>query len=141
MTRDQRWPLDLVIFGGLCALWSLVLLARVIFDVRAGTDPFEDVLLGVKFYGSAARVTMAIQAVTIATFGVGMLTRKRWGLVLALIYMAQVIAGHLVFIARNFAVESQRVHVRIASLEFPVMLLIAFYLWYRGRAVIRGTSV
>jgi hypothetical protein len=142
MTREQRWPRDLVIFGALAVLWSLVLLARVIFFLHAGNAPdaFQDVLFGVKFYGSEARVTMAIQAVVIGAFGVGILTQRRWGLVLALIYMIQVVAGHAIFIASNLGVESQRIHVRIASLESPVMVGLLVYLWLRSRSIVRSAS-
>jgi len=48
----------------------------------------------VKFYADQARVTMALQAIIIAAFGIGILMHQRWGLILALLYMAQVVAGH-----------------------------------------------
>lgn len=135
MTRDgeKSWPPDLAIFGALSTLWAIVLLARVLFVPYAHRAPFEDVLLGVKFYGSAARLTMALQALIIATFGLAILTQKRWGLVLALIYTLQVLAGHVIFITRNFGAETRRIHVRVATIEFPAMLLIALYLWNRQR--------
>jgi hypothetical protein len=134
-----RWPLDLRIYGGLCLLWSAVLVARAIFNLSAGAPaiPLEDVIFGVKFYGDEARVTMALQAVVFAAFAIGILQRQRWGLVLALLYMAQVVAGHVIFIASNLGVESQRIHVKIASIEAPLVLLIALYLLYRARPLLR----
>jgi hypothetical protein len=44
-------------------------------------------------------------------------------------YMAQVVIGHVIFIASNLGVESQRIHVKIASIESPVVLLIALCIW------------
>jgi hypothetical protein len=137
MTGGGRWPRDLRIFAGLCVVWSAVLLARSVFNLSAGGVPLEDVIFGVKFYGDEARLTMALQAVIIAAFGIGIVMHQRWGLILALLYMAQVVAGHVIFITSNLGVESQRVHVKIASAEAPVVLLIALYVWYRSRPLLR----
>jgi hypothetical protein len=43
----------------------------------------------------------------------------------------------VIFITSNLGVESQRVHVKIASAESPVVLLIALYVWHRSRALLR----
>jgi hypothetical protein len=94
------------------------------------------VIFGMKFYDGRARVTMALQAVIIAAFGIGILMRRSWGLILTLLYMAQVVAGHVIFITSNLGVESQRIHVKIASAEAPVVLLIALYVWYRARPLL-----
>ena len=131
--RD-RWPLDFRIFAGLCVFWSIVLLARSILNLTAGGVPIEDVIFGVKFHGGEARVTMALQAIVIGSFGIGILARERWGAILALLYMAQVVAGHVIFITSNLSVESQRVHVKLATYESPVVLLISLYVWYRSRS-------
>jgi hypothetical protein len=95
------------------------------------------VFLGVKFYADQARVTMALQAIIFVAFAIGILMHKRWGLILALLYMAQVIICHVIFIASNLGVNSQRIHVKIASIESPVVLLIALYVWYRSRPLLR----
>jgi hypothetical protein len=131
-----RWPRDFQIFAGLCVVWSVILMARALFNLSAGGVPIEDVIFGVKFHGEQARVTMALQAVVIAAFGIGILMRRSWGLILALLYMAQVVAGHVIFITSNLGVESQRIHVKIASIESPVVLLIALYVWYRSRPLL-----
>jgi hypothetical protein len=132
--EDNRWPLDFRIFAGLCVFWSIVLLARSVLNLSAGGIPIEDVVFGVKFHGDEARVTMALQAVVIGAFGIGILMRQRWGAILALLYMAQVVAGHVIFITSNLGVESRRIHVKIASYESPVVLLVALYVWYRSCA-------
>jgi hypothetical protein len=136
---SERWPRDFQIFAGLCIFWSVVLFARSIFNLSAGGVPIEDVVFGVKFHGDEARVTMALQAIIIASFGIGILVHQRWGLILASLYMAQVVAGHVIFITSNLGVEAQRVHVKIASAESPVVLLITFYVWYRSRRLLRDT--
>jgi hypothetical protein len=136
----DRWPRDLRIFASICILWSAVLMTRSIFKLSAGGTPLEDVIFGVKFYADQARLTMALQAIIIAAFGIGILMRQRWGLILALLYMAQVIIGHVIFIASNLGVDSQRIHVKIASIESPVVLLIALYVWYRARPLLSQNS-
>ncbi len=138
--ESDNWPLDFRIFAGLCIFWSLVLFARSILNLSAGGVPLEDVIFGVKFYGDHARITMALQAIVFATFAIGILLHHHWGLVLAVLYMAQVIAGHVIFIASNLGVDSQRMHVKIASIESPVVLLIALYVWYRARPLLGQNS-
>ena len=138
--QSDREPRDFRIFAGVCIAWSAILLARSIFNLSAGGVPLEDVIFGVKFYGNEARLTMALQAIVIAAFGIGILARERWGSILAVLYMAQVVAGHVIFITSNWSVEAQRVHVKIASAEAPVVLLIALYVWYRSRLLLRQPS-
>lgn len=139
-SATERFPRDFRIFAGLCIAWSAFLFTRSIFNLSAGGLPLEDVIFGVKFYGNEVRLTMALQAFVILAFGIGILTRQRWGSILALLYMAQVVAGHVIFITSNWSVEAQRPHVKIASAEAPVVLLIALYVWYRSRAPLRPSA-
>jgi hypothetical protein len=143
IARDaERWPLDLRIFAGLCVVWAAILAARALFNLTAGPAvSIEDVIFGVKFYGHEARLTMALQAIVIGSFGIGILMRQRWGVILALLYMAQVVAGHIIFITSNLGVESQRPHVKIATAESPVILLLALYVVYRAWPLLRATPV
>jgi hypothetical protein len=136
----DRWPRDFRIFAGVAIAWSLVLFARSIFNLSAGGVPLEDVIFGVKLYGNEARLTMALQAIVIAAFGIGILMRQSWGAILALLYMAEVVAGHAIFITSNWSVEAQRIHVKIAASEAPVVLLIAIYVFYRSRPLLRKAS-
>jgi hypothetical protein len=130
-----EWPRDLRIFGALCAAWGVLLLCRVIF--ASSSAVFQDVLFGVKFYADIARLTMTIQAAIFIAFGIAILARLRWGLVLGLLYFAQVVIGHLIFIFRNIHVPDQAVHMKIASIEGPVTLAILVYLWIRARPRLR----
>ena len=134
----NRWPLRLSnLRRSLRLLVAGTVGALNLQPVRGRSADFEDVIFGVKFHGDEARVTMALQAIVIGVFGIGILMRQRWGAILALLYMAQVVAGHVIFITSNLGVESQRVHVKIASYESPVVLLIALYVWYRSAPELR----
>jgi hypothetical protein len=137
--EGPQWPRDLRIFAALCVAWGIVLLCRVIF--MSSSQVFQDVLFGVKFYDDTARLTMTIQAVIFLAFGIAILARLRWGLALGLLYFVQVVIGHVLFIVRNFQVPDQAVHVKIASIEGPVMLAILVYLWIRARPMLGHAPV
>jgi hypothetical protein len=132
-----QWHFDLLAFAALCTLWSALLKFRVVFrdPFSSPASPFQDVFLGVKFYGHAAHVTMTIQAVVFATFGIGILLHKRWGLIVALLYFVAVVIGHIIFFATNYNVPSQAVHVKITGIEGPMVLVILLYLWIRSKAL------
>jgi hypothetical protein len=128
----NRWPLDLRIFGAVCLVWAALLLLRAFSGAQPGSsEPFQDVILGVKLYGNPARLAMALQALMFAAFSIGILARRRWGLVLARIYWVYVGLSQLLFMAIYFHDDSQRGHVRNAEVLLPAMLLILFYIWYR----------
>jgi hypothetical protein len=133
---------DLLVFAVLCTLWSALLIFRVVtrdpFSSQA--YPFQDVFLGVKFYGRFAHITMAIQATIYGLLGIGILLHQRWGLILGLLYFAQVVIGHVIFFVTNFNVPSQAVQVKIAAIEGPVVFLILLYLWIRSRPLLADAS-
>ena len=134
----RRWHCDLLVFGLLCILWSVLLIFRVAIHnpLRAQAFQFQDVFLGVKFYGHAAHVTMTIQAIVFAASGISILLRQRWGVILALGYFAEVVISHIIFFATNFRVPSQAIHVKITAIEAPIMFAILLYLWLRSRALL-----
>jgi hypothetical protein len=136
-----RWHRDLLVFAALCTLWSALLIFRVVtrdpFSSQA--SPFQDVFLGVKFYGHSAHITMTIQAAVFAAFGIGILLHQRWGLILALFYFAEVVLSHIIFFVSNLNVPSQAVHVKITAVEGPIVLVILFYLWIRSRPLLVHT--
>lgn len=140
--QRRQWPPDLKIFAALCAAWGAVLLCRVaIFDpFSSPANPLQDVLCGVKFYGRTAQVTMTIQASIYLAFGIGILMRRRWALVLGLIYFAQVVLGHVIFFTRNLHVPEQALPVKITAIEAPVMFAILLYLWIRARPLLKHAS-
>ena len=51
--------------------------------------------------------------------------------------MAQVAAAHVIFITSNLGAESQHLAVKVASVEAPMVLLIALYVAYRARLLLR----
>ena len=134
----RRWHSDLLVFAVLCTLWLAVLIFRVLIrdPFSSQASPFQDVFFGIKFYGHAAHITMTIQAITFAAFGIGILLHQRWGLILALLYFALVVISHIIFFATNFTVPSQAVHVKITAIEGPIMFVILLYLWIRSRPLL-----
>lgn len=134
----QRWHRDLLVFAALCTPWSAVLIYRALIrdPFSSQANPFQDVFFGVKFYGSAAHFTMTIQAIIYAAFGIGILLHQRSGLLLGLLYFAQVLIGHVIFFVTDLNVPSQAVHVRITAIEAPIMFGILLYLWRRGRPLL-----
>jgi hypothetical protein len=122
----------------LCTLWSALLIFRVVTcdPLSSQAYPFQDVFLGVKFYDRVAHITMAIQAAIYGLLGIGILLHQRWGLILGLLYFAQVVIGHVIFFVTNFNVPSQAVHVKITAIEGPVVFLILLYLWIRSRPLV-----
>jgi len=137
----RRWHRDLLVFAALCTLWSAFLIFRLVMRDPMSSQgfPFQDVFLGVKFYGRAAHLTMTIQAIAFAAFGIGILLHQRWGLILALLYYAEVVLSHIIFFATNFNVPSQALHVKITAIETPIVFGILLYLWIRSRSLLVHT--
>jgi len=136
-STNPHWHRDLLVFALLCILWSALLIFRAIRDPFSSPGyPFQDVFLGIKFYGHAAHITMTIQAIAFAAFGIGILLHQRWGLILALLYFAEVVISHILFFVTNFSVPSQAVHVKITAIEGPIVFLILLYLWIRSRPLL-----
>jgi len=135
---EPRWHRDLLVFAALCTLWSAFLIFRLVMRDPMSSQgfPFQDVFLGVKFYGRVARLTMTIQAIAFAAFGIGILLHQRWGLILALLYYAEVVLSHIIFFATNFNVPSQAVHVKITAIETPIVFAILLYVWLRSRPLL-----
>ena len=136
--KPEKWHRDLLVFALLCTLWAALLIFRVVArdPFSSPTNPFQDVFLGVKLYGHAAHVTMTIQAIIFAAFGIGILLHQRWGLILGLLYFTQVVIGHIIFFVTNFNVPSQAIHVKITAIEGPIVLVVLLYLWIRSRPLL-----
>ncbi len=126
---DERWPIDLTIFAVLSAMWSVVLVIRAFFqETLLLADPLQAVIGGTVFYGADARWVLLVEAAIFWAFGMGILARRKWALLLALGYMIQVVLSHFVFVLAHLSGQSV-IHVRRAALEGPSMVLIALYLW------------
>lgn len=129
------WPLDLRVFAAIAGLWSLCLVlsacvAAENFDFVI--DPIETIFAGVRFNGDDARVVLIVQAAIFAAIAVGVFFHRRWGLLLALCYMAEVVMSHLAFVIAYLPMRSEWQNVRAVASQGPMMVLITLYLWIRA---------
>ena len=134
-TKRARWPRDLKIFALLAALWAAALTARIVMrDVTYYSQaPLEAVLLGMKFDGFPARLVLVAQAMAVSTLAIGLAAERRWGLLLALVYMLGVVVSNLIFMMTYMDDLAQGRSVRISGLTGIVSVLILLYLWIRAR--------
>jgi hypothetical protein len=128
------WPFDLRVFAVVAGLWGLCLALRAFVsaaDVDL-VDPIETIFAGVRFNGDDARVVLIVQAVIFEAMAVGVFLHHRWGLLLALCYMAEVVTSHLAFVIAYLPMRSEWEHVRAVASQGPMMVLITLYLWIRA---------
>jgi hypothetical protein len=137
---DERypWPVDLRIFGVVSLFWSLYLVWIAIIG-----DPFHSyfaparaILGGNVFYGSQAQIVLLVEAGVFWVIAVGMMTGRRWSLLLSLFYMAETVISYLVFIIAYMDARPESNHVRAAASLGPSLVLITLYLWIRSRDLI-----
>jgi hypothetical protein len=132
------WPFDLRVFAILAGLWAICLVIRAfaypseIYIV----DPYQTLFGGVRFEGDAARIVLIVEAGIFATIAIGVLARRRWGLLLALCFMLQVVMSHLAFAIAYLPIRSEWMNVRVAASEGPMMVMITLYLWIRATDLI-----
>jgi hypothetical protein len=139
---NNRWPVDLRIFGAIFAIWGVSLLVRVFTQSGLGeaADPAQAVIFGYKLYGVGARLVLLVLSAVYAFFGIGMLTQRRWALVVALFYFSQVVISLLVFIALYWRVPGQEIHVQYSAFGGPLIVMFLLYLWIRSRELIFGSD-
>jgi hypothetical protein len=128
------WPLDLRVFAILSGLWAVCLVASAF--VNAGeisvVDPIETIFAGIRFNGDDARIVLIVEAGIFAMIAIGVFSGRRWGLLLALCYMVQVVMSHLAFVIAYMQMPSEWMNVRAVASRGPMMVLIALYLWIRA---------
>jgi hypothetical protein len=139
--KTRKWPFDLYVFAAMSGLWALCLaLAVYAHTAQVGlTDPLETVFAGVRFDGDDARVIVMIEAGIFAAISIGIFARQRWALLLALVYMAQVVASHLAFVIAYLPIRLEWMSVRATALQGPMMVMITLYLWIRAHDFIFET--
>jgi hypothetical protein len=133
-TESQRkWPLDLRICGWLLAAWAFCLMIRAMVHVtQEGLfDPAQTIFIGKRFFGRDAQVLLYIESVIYAVIAAGMIARRRWAVVMALMFIIQVIASHLIFALAFVGDPVMSMSVRAAAMQGPSIVLIALYLWIR----------
>ena len=130
------WPFDLRVFAVIAGLWSLCLATSALIPVPIAdvelVDPIETIFAGVRFAGYDARVVLIVQAGIFAAIAVGVLFHRRWGLLLALFYMVEVVMSHLAFVIAYLPIHSEWENVRAVASQGPMMVLITLYLWIRA---------
>ena len=118
----------------MAGLWALCLAISAF--VRVGeidvVDPIETIFAGVRFNGDDARLVLIVEAGIFAAIAIGVFAGRRWGLLLALCYMVQVVMSHLAFVIAYLPIRSEWMNVRVVASQGPMMVLITLYLWIRA---------
>jgi hypothetical protein len=130
------WPFDLRVFAVVAGLWSLCLAISALIPVPVAdielVDPIETIFAGVRFAGYDARVVLIVQAGIFAAIAIGVFFYHRWGLLLALFYMVEVVMSHLAFAIAYLPIHSEWQNVRAVASQGPMVVLITLYLWIRS---------
>jgi hypothetical protein len=130
------WPFDLRVFAVAAGLWSLCLAISALIPVPVADveliDPIETIFAGVRFAGHDARIMLIVQAGIFAAIGIGVFFHHRWGLLLALCYMVEIVMSHLAFVIAYMPIHSEWENVRTVASQGPMIVLITLYLWIRG---------
>jgi len=135
---SHRWPIDLRVGGLFAAFWAIYLArCAVTGDPMIETaEPLHAVIGGILFYGHQARFVFLVEAGIFWAIAVGLIAGRRWGLMLALFYMAEAVMSHLMFIVAYLNDRAEWYHVHLAATEGPFVVLLALYLWIRACDVI-----
>jgi hypothetical protein len=133
-----RWPFDLRVFAILAGLWAICLVIRALVHPTEIylVDPHQAIFGGVRFEGEAAHIVLIVEAGIFASIAIGVLAQRRWGLLLALCFMAQVVMSNLAFVIAYLPIRSEWMSVRVAASEGPMMVMITLYLWIRAKDLI-----
>jgi hypothetical protein len=133
-SRQVVWPFDLRVFAVVAGLWSLCLAISSIVPVADVelVDPIETIFAGVRFAGYDARVVLIVQAGIFAAIAIGIFFHHRWGLLLGLCYMVEVVMSHLAFVIAYMPIHSEWDNVRAVASQGPMVVLITLYLWIRA---------
>jgi hypothetical protein len=134
----MRWPFDLRVFAIMAGIWAICLVMRAFVNVGDYEvfDPLRVVFGGVRFDGDAARIVLIVEAGIFASVAIGVFAEQRWGLLLALCFMAQVVMSHLAFVIAYLPIRSEWMTVRATAMQGPTMVLITLYLWIRASDLI-----
>jgi hypothetical protein len=137
-----KWPFDLRVFAALAGLWALCLAAKAFVGMGEldVVDPIETIFAGIRFNGDDARLVLLVEAGIFATIALGIFMHRRWGLLLALCYMVQVVMSHLAFVIAYLPMRPEWMNVREVASQGPMMVLITLYLWIRAYDLIFDLS-
>ena len=134
----MRWPLDLRVFAIMAGIWAICLVMRAFVNLGDYEvfDPLQVVFGGVRFEGDAARIVLIVEAGIFASVAIGIFAEQRWGLLLALCFMAEVVMSHLAFVIAYLPIRSEWMTVRATAMQGPTIVLITLYLWIRASDLI-----
>jgi hypothetical protein len=137
---DSPWPIDLRIFAVLAGVWAICLLISAYFHDGDGSygSPLQEIFAGTRFEDGQARVVLIVEAGIFGAISVGILARRRWGLVLALFFMCEVVLSHLTFVIAYIPIRSEWRSVKWVAMQGPTLVLITLYLWIRTSELIFG---
>ena len=129
-----EWPFDLRVFAVIAGLWGLCLVLSAFVSAANVdlVDPIETIFAGIRFNGDDARVVLIVQAVIFMAMAIGVFLHRRWGLLLALCYMAEVVMSHLAFVIAYLPMRQEWENVRAVASQGPMLVLITLYLWMRA---------
>ena len=131
---DIKWPFDLRVFAVLAGLWALCLSLSAFVPIgdMDVVDPVETIFAGVRFNGYDARLVLIVESGIFMMIAIGVFAHRRWGLLLALCMMVQVVMSHLAFVIAYLPMRSEWMTVRAVASQGPMMVLITLYLWIRA---------
>lgn len=131
---EVKWPFDLRVFAVLAGLWALCLSLSAFVPIGEMdvVDPVETIFAGVRFNGYDARLVLIVESGIFMMIAIGVFAHRRWGLLLALCMMAQVVMSHLAFVIAYLPMRSEWMTVRAVASQGPMMVLITLYLWIRA---------
>lgn len=137
-----KWPLDLRVFAILAGMWALCLLISAAIQTGDATfgDPIQEIFAGLRFEDGQARLVLIAEAGVYAAMSLGILAQRKWGLLLALFYLAEVVLSHLAFVIAYLPVRSEWRTVHAVAMQGPTLVLITLYLWIRSTELIFAPS-
>ena len=77
-------------------------------------------------------MVLIVQAGIFAVIAIGIFFHRRWGLLLALWYMVEVVMSHLAFVIAYMPIHSEWDNVRAVASQGPMVVLITLYLGFAG---------
>jgi hypothetical protein len=133
--KRPRWPRDLNLFAVLAALSAAALTARIVIrDVTYDAQmPLQAVLLGIRFEGYGARLVLIAQAAVVFVVAIGLAAERRWGLVLAMAALTELVASNLIFMLSYMDDVAEGHYVRSAGWIGMVAVVALLYVWIRAR--------
>jgi hypothetical protein len=128
------WPFDLRVFAAMAGLWALCLAISAFVQIGDIDiiDPVETIFAGIRFNGFDARLVLIVESGIFAMMAIGIFAHRRWGLLLALCYMVQVVMSHLAFVIAYLRIKPEWMAVHSVASQGPMMVLITLYLWIRA---------